>query len=178
MKEDLDHVLRIPLPWRTENLTECGRDPQGLTTHTHDEFIQRCKELGKQRTAMVTCMTCLNTVQLWLWADGSLTALVGRELERAGNRWNGRSEGGSLIERELRAAVMIRSGNRCEIQWPGVCTGREEHTHHVQLRSRGGKDTEDNLLRSCNPCHRHVHNNPVDATARGVMKSRRSWAPA
>lgn len=56
----LDHILRYPLPWRTdEALTECGKAPTAVKqVVTHTELRRRIKDWGQQRTAMTVCMTC------------------------------------------------------------------------------------------------------------------------
>lgn len=34
------------------------------------------------------------------------------------------------------------------------------HIHHIKYRSRGGDDTEDNLITLCFRCHKKLHDNP------------------
>lgn len=63
-KPAVDHVMRDPLPWRDVALTECGLVP-GANTLSRDQFAARINDLGQQRAAMVTCMTCFNTVRNW-----------------------------------------------------------------------------------------------------------------
>ena len=68
MKEPVDHILRPRLPWRTDDdtaLTECGYDASKVKAITREEFTERYKEWGSQRTAMVTCMTCIRTARNW-----------------------------------------------------------------------------------------------------------------
>jgi hypothetical protein len=113
MKAELDHVLRPSLPWRAMHMTECGLDPTGKKVLTNDQFIARCKEYGQQRTAMVTCMTCLNTVQRWLNGQ-SLTAQVGREVDRVGGKWSRTHDDGGLLENELRAIQLLVEAHREE----------------------------------------------------------------
>jgi hypothetical protein len=114
MSEELDHVLRPSLPWRSEHLTECGRDPNGLNVLTNEDFIARCKKLGKQRTAMITCMTCLQTTENWLHSQGSLTARLGREVDRVGRKWSRESKDGGRLENELRAIEFLVQAHRDE----------------------------------------------------------------
>lgn len=84
MKEPVDHILRQSLPWRLNSedvITECGCDASKVKTITRTEFFQREKDLGKQRTAMFTCMTCADTARRWgTWEDDPRLALQ-RELE-------------------------------------------------------------------------------------------------
>lgn len=56
---------------------------------------------------------------------------------------------------ELRQQVLRRDGWRC--QSCGAMTNVE--VHHQGFRSRGGHDTELNLITLCNSCHRQVHLN-------------------
>lgn len=79
MKEPVDHVLRPRLPWRAATepaITECGYDAQKVKTITREELMRRGKELGQQRTAMLTCMTCAQTaVRCKSWDDDPRLAL-------------------------------------------------------------------------------------------------------
>lgn len=64
MKEPVDHILRPNLPWRSKDepiVTECGYNGESVKTITRNELAARLKEYGQQRTAMLTCMTCLST---------------------------------------------------------------------------------------------------------------------
>jgi len=57
--EPRDHVIREPLPWRDEHLTECGRPLVDVASAiTCDQLRWRLKEHGQQRTAFTVCMTC------------------------------------------------------------------------------------------------------------------------
>jgi len=55
--------------------------------------------------------------------------------------------------RELCKAVLERDGWRC--QHCGSISGLE--VHHIQRRSRQGKDSEENLISLCPECHRALH---------------------
>lgn len=63
----------------------------------------------------------------------------------------------------VKADVRERSGGRCEIGVPGVCTGRAEQCHHVIIKAQGGPDQPWNLLDACAACHRYVHEHPAEA---------------
>lgn len=60
--------------------------------------------------------------------------------------------------------VFRRSGGFCEAPMPGgsrcmspmVCD-----PHHIVRRSKGGPDTEENLLAVCRPCHRRLDGNEL-----------------
>src|SRR4051812_10541779 len=57
--EPLDHVRRSDLPWRTMELTECGRPLSDVGAYIdRDQLQARLRAWGKQRTSMHTCMTC------------------------------------------------------------------------------------------------------------------------
>ena len=62
---------------------------------------------------------------------------------------------------------------RCEAGVSPDCTGQGEHTHHRQLRSQGGDDSDANTLRMCNRCHAWTHAHPEDSYRYGLMV--RSW---
>ena len=56
--------------------------------------------------------------------------------------------------RQLCQQVLDRDGWRCQ-----VCGSRTNlEVHHRQFRSRGGNDTEENLITMCSACHSKVHN--------------------
>jgi hypothetical protein len=102
MKEPVDHILRPRLPWRTDvaALTECGYDATKVKALTRDDIDQRLKDLGKQRTAMLTCMTCMNTAGRWKTWDEDPREAIGREVEWEG-RW--RQDRGHRLRDELLA---------------------------------------------------------------------------
>lgn len=72
-----DHILRAGLPWRDYELTECGREVADVaTTITRDQFFERIKRLGKQRTAFTVCMTCASTAPNYLpWNEDPVSCL-------------------------------------------------------------------------------------------------------
>jgi hypothetical protein len=83
MKEPVDHILRPRLPWRAfeDAITECGYDATQVRTLTREAHDARLKELGRQRTAMLTCMTCLDTNARYAhWADDPRQAMS-REID-------------------------------------------------------------------------------------------------
>jgi hypothetical protein len=61
----------------------------------------------------------------------------------------------------------------CLIEARGVCKGcgrrprHKLHPHHRLPRSRGGKNTKENLLALCFDCHCWVHDHPDEARIRG-----------
>jgi hypothetical protein len=85
--EKRDHVIRAVLPWRSVQLTECGRELADVASAiTRDQFIARVKEYGKQRTAFTVCMTCWNTASTHRYErwDTDPIGVIGREAERCG----------------------------------------------------------------------------------------------
>lgn len=82
MKQPVDHIHRPQLPWRNDPpMTECGYDSSSVPTLTREQYAARLKELGQQRTAMLSCMTCTSTCERWQhWEDDPRRAL-GREIE-------------------------------------------------------------------------------------------------
>ncbi len=78
MKDPVDHILRPRLPWRADiQITECGHDAAKVGTLTRAAFFARLKDYGQQRTALTTCMTCVQTAQRWpTWTEDPRTALM------------------------------------------------------------------------------------------------------
>lgn len=72
------------------------------------------------------------------------------------------------LKRALIAALYIRSGGKCESCGFPIKDG-PWHMHHRQLRSRGGPDTEENLLAVHPECHDRIHRNPAHAGEVGQM---------
>lgn len=103
MKEPVDHVLRPRLPWRdTEGaITECGCD---------------ATEMGQQRTAVLTCMTCSDTARRWAdWAVDPRHALQ-REIEwETRGRWS-HDDGRRRLFFELKAIEIVISAHRDEFE--------------------------------------------------------------
>lgn len=75
------------------------------------------------------------------------------------------------MPQDLREAVKARARGLCD------CCGERLpdvwDAHHRQLRSRGGKDTLENLVALKHGHHMRLHDNPADATGRGLMVQ--SW---
>lgn len=119
MKEPVDHILRPTLPWRSSEgaITECGFDASKVKTLTRPEFFSREKEFGKQRMAMLTCMTCADTARRWgTWEDDPRLAMQ-REVE-----WERRSpyysrtpnERGVRLKDELTAIATLIEAHKDE----------------------------------------------------------------
>ena len=69
----------------------------------------------------------------------------------------GRLRNRDLVEIDLYevivARVLARDGSTCQL-----CGARRNlEAHHIRYRSRGGEDTEANLVTLCHACHASVH---------------------
>ena len=123
MKEPVDHIIRPQLPWRTDaGITECGYDASKVKALTREEYFARVKELGQQRAAMLTCMTCADTARRWArWSDDPRKA-VGREVEwECGGSYWSRTDRGTRLRDELLAIADL------------VASHREEFDAHIAL---------------------------------------------
>lgn len=86
MNEPRDHVARATFPWRTEQLTECGRELSDVAAFiSRDQLLDRIKEHGQQRTAFTVCMTCWNTAASYKenWETNPVGVMY-RETQRVG----------------------------------------------------------------------------------------------
>ncbi len=105
-----EHVLRPALPWRDEELTECGRKP-GEHILTRDAFIAKVRKLGKTRAAMTTCMTCFETAQRWPDWNANPVAVIAREVKHF-TFWGAQQQG--PLKEELRAIALLVEAHREE----------------------------------------------------------------
>jgi hypothetical protein len=121
MKEPVDHIVRQRLPWRHDDegvITECGLDAAEVSVIERDEFFQRVKDLGQQRAAMFTCMTCAQTARQWrTWEDDPRQVLL-REItwERGSQYWHSRTDRGQLLRDELVAIAALIEAHRDEFE--------------------------------------------------------------
>jgi hypothetical protein len=117
MKEPVDHILRPSLPWRRDpGITECGYDASKVKFITRKEFFDREREMGKQRCAMLTCMTCSDTTKRYgTWEDDPRAA-IGREVTwERGEFWGrGRTDRGTSLKDELLAIEALIEAHREE----------------------------------------------------------------
>jgi len=115
MKEPVDHILRSRLPWRSDEgaITECGYNATKVKTLTRAEYLQRVKDLGQQRSAMLTCMTCSDTIRRWKTWDEDPRAAMGREVEWEYG-WRASSDRGERLKDELIAISEIIDAHREE----------------------------------------------------------------
>ncbi|MFY1686434.1 hypothetical protein [Plantactinospora sp. WMMB782] len=76
----------------------------------------------------------------------------------------------------VKVALAVRSGGRCEIAIPG-CTGTATDPAHRLKRGMGGRkgaakaaaDRLSGLMHACRRCHSHTHANPAEAYSAGWM---------
>lgn len=118
MKEPVDHVLRPQLPWRAADsaITECGYDASKVKAITREELKARLKDMGQQRTAILTCMTCVDTATRWVtWDDDPRQALE-REIqwEHRGRWSSGHDSRGKRLYFELQAIAELVAVHRAE----------------------------------------------------------------
>jgi hypothetical protein len=117
MKEPVDHILRPRLPWRGDEaaITECGFDASKVKTLTRGEFFARQKELGRQRTAMLTCMTCSDTAGRWgTWEDDPRRAVEREVTWEYGGGYRAREDRGDRLKSELLAIAELIEAHRDE----------------------------------------------------------------
>lgn len=118
MKEPVDHILRPSLPWRTEGaITECGYDASQVKVLTRNEFFSRVKEYGRQRTALLTCMTCSDTAGRWKTWDEDPRQAMEREINwERGNGYRARTDRGERLQDELIALAALVETHREEFE--------------------------------------------------------------
>lgn len=69
------------------------------------------------------------------------------------------------VPADARATLAARSGGWCEVQRPGICTGRAVDPHHRILQGAGGthgaaktrSDRLANVVHACRACHSWIH---------------------
>lgn len=117
MKEPVDHILRPQLPWRTGDaaITECGFDATKVKTLTRDEATKRYKDYGRQRTAMMACMTCIDTAHRWgTWDHDPLQAMDREITWERGSGYRAREDRGHRLKDELTAIAGLIEAHRPE----------------------------------------------------------------
>lgn len=81
--ERRDHVIRARLPWRTDDLTECGRPVEDVgSTITREQLRWRLKQYGQQRTAFTVCMTCWGVARSEDVWETNPTGMISRDMRR------------------------------------------------------------------------------------------------
>ncbi len=69
------------------------------------------------------------------------------------------------LDENLRIATLMRDGFRCT-----QCKKKKTRldAHHILWKEHGGKDTIENLITLCKPCHRKVHQGKLQLDVDGV----------
>lgn len=119
MKEPVDHILRPSLPWREGGaaITECGYDATKVKTLTRPEFFQRLKDMGRQRSALLTCMTCSDTAARWkAWEDDPRQAMDREITWEYGGGYRPRTDRGERMKDELIAIAALIDAHRDEFE--------------------------------------------------------------
>lgn len=138
MKEPVDHIVRPRLPWRSPNdpaITECGYDASKVKTLTREEYFSRVKDLGKQRCAMLTCMTCADTASRWGTWDDDPRLAVDREItwERGAHYWRVRDDRGRRLKDELVAISALIEAHREEFE--GLVSANEQRREWLEKKA-------------------------------------------
>lgn len=88
----------------------------------------------------------------------------------------------------VKAYVLSRDGYKCQSKCKGVKHSVKLHVHHLVFRSKGGTDTQSNLLTLCETCHNALHagkfalsakrSKTKHATEMGIVKSQleKQWS--
>ena len=104
--DDVDHIERPSLPWRTASKTECGLSLPHRQAITREAFFERLRVNGEARTSVQTCMTCFQVCGKWeTWSD-SPSDVLRRELARYGRN--------KETDDDLRAILLLIDAHRDE----------------------------------------------------------------
>lgn len=138
MKEPVDHIVRPRLPWRSPAepaITECGYDASKVKSISREEFFKRYKEFGRQRTAMLTCMTCSDTAGRWgTWEKDPRKALEREITWECG--WT-RSDRGERLKDELQAIAALIAAHPDEFLQ--LLTGMDARRQWLERKARNEK---------------------------------------
>lgn len=108
MKEPVDHIVRPRLPWRSPKepaITECGYDASKVKHLTREQYFVRVREMGGQRAALFTCMTCAQTAGRWQAWDQDPRNAVEREIVWESAHWH--KDRGTRLRDELEAIAVL-----------------------------------------------------------------------
>ena len=135
MKDPVDHIVRPLLPWRSPAaaITECGFDVAKVKTITRPEYDARLKELGYQRTAMLTCMTCADTSKRWTTWDDDPRRAIGREVHWESTEWGRSREHGTRLRDELIAIAALIEAHRQEFE--SILNSNEQKRKWLEMKT-------------------------------------------
>jgi hypothetical protein len=138
MKEPVDHILRPRLPWRSDEgaITECGYDALKVKTLTREEYFRRHKDLGSQRCAMLTCMTCSQTAGRWKAWDQDPREALEREIVWE-HGWNSRVDRGERLKDELSAIADLIETHRDEFD--AFITNRRQRRDWLEKKAEAAR---------------------------------------
>ena len=148
MKDPVDHILRPQLPWRSDGgITECGYNAEKVPTITRAAYFARKKDLGQQRCAMTTCMTCADTATRWATWDDEPRQAMQREIEWEGHGsygWGRNDKRGTRLRDELLAIAALIEAHRDEFEAHVTATverreWNERKAAYTAARPRGTK---------------------------------------
>lgn len=62
-----------------------------------------------------------------------------------------------VIPRDVRVAVIVRDGGKCQLKYPGIClVDKQIDIDHIYPHSKGGSSKDmNNLQCACHPCNAH-----------------------
>ena len=142
MKEPVDHIIRPQLPWRAgePGVTECGYDATKVKALTREEYFARRKELGEQRCAMFTCMTCADTATRHPTWDEDPRLAIEREIRWEAPGWRYQKDrNGVRLRDELLAIAALIEAHRDEFSSHVAATQQrrewlEKKTEHERAK--------------------------------------------
>lgn len=132
----LDHLLRAAPPWYTgPQMTECGRPSGDVKSIVDRQAMKNTVErLGKQRAAMVMCMTCVGLYSRpGIW-ERHPAEILQRLIESTRYRARGGDDGRARLNRELLAIGMLIEDHREEFE--SYLTALEQTSDLDQARRR------------------------------------------
>ena len=108
MKEPVDHIARPQLPWRASPpITECGLNSTKCPTISRVAYFLRLKDMGRQRTALMTCVTCSDTAARWrTWEEEPREAIM-REAQWEDPRTARKERGNMLLDELIALAALV-----------------------------------------------------------------------
>ena len=135
-------VAAQPYLYARDYLDECVlQDRHGNHRRMPDDFLQRCVAYADLLESMNCPIEVTEEMLQCIWQ-------IRAESERRRNRIEYGPTGNSL-----RQKILERDGHRC--RYCG-CDGYL-HVDHVFPKSRGGKNTPDNLVAACPSCNQRKH---------------------
>src|SRR5258708_2480018 len=98
------------------------------------DFFQRVKDLGQQRTAMLTCMTCSDTAKRSkTWEEDPCQAMAREIAWERGEWYRARTDRGERLKDELTAIAALIKAHREEFE--ASITTREQRRDWLEKKS-------------------------------------------